>query len=115
MAAGRYDLKIEQGATFELSVGWVDPDGAPNTLVGFTARMMIRVDYKSSTPLLSLTGGAGLTLGGAAGTIDIEISDEDTADLPAVVGVWDLEVESPGGKVTRLVQGKAKISPEVTR
>jgi hypothetical protein len=48
-------------------------------------------------------------------TIELEISAADTADVEAMKAVYDLELESAGGDVTRLLEGEALISPEVTR
>jgi hypothetical protein len=78
--------------------------------------MQVRETYSSTTPIVSLTNGAGITLGGAAGTIAIVISATTTAALAAPFsGVYDLEIVSAGGVVTRLVQGTATVSAEVTR
>jgi hypothetical protein len=78
--------------------------------------MQVRETYSSSTSIVSLTSGAGITLGGAAGTIAIVISATTTAALTAPFsGVYDLELVSAGGVVTRLLQGAATVSPEVTR
>lgn len=109
------DLEIEKGETFKRRLRWQNPDGSPVTLVGFAARMQVRVSHNSASTLISLTSAAGLTLGGAAGTIDVLISAAVTAALPATDGVWDIEVESAGGEVTRLAKGLVKISPEATR
>jgi hypothetical protein len=54
-------------------------------------------------------------LGGAAGTITLTISATDTAALTSGRGVYDLELVSGSGIVTRLLQGVATISRNVTR
>lgn len=117
MALGnRFDITINQGATFELTITWKDSAGTAINLSGYTARMQVRETYSSTTPIVSLTNGAGITLGGAAGTIAIVISATTTAALAAPFsGVYDLEIVSAGGVVTRLVQGTATVSAEVTR
>ena len=68
-----------------------------------------------STTILSLTQSAGLTLGGVAGTIIIALTATQTAALVAGNYVYDLELASSGGVVTRLVQGTLAVSAEVTR
>ena len=117
MALGNsFDLTINQGATFELTVTWKDSAGTAINLTGYSARMQVRETYSSSTSIVSLTSGAGITLGGAAGTIAIVISATTTAALTAPFsGVYDLELVSAGGVVTRLLQGAATVTPEVTR
>jgi hypothetical protein len=117
MALGnRYDLEIKQGATLSLTATWNDSTGAAINLTGYTARMQVRSAYDATSTILSLTSSSGITLGGAAGTIAITVSATVTAALTAPwAGVWDLELVSGGGVVTRLLEGAATVSPEVTR
>ena len=117
MALGnRYDLEIKQGATLSLTATWKDSTGTAVNLTGYTARMQVRATYDSASTILSLTSSSGITLGGSAGTIAITASATTTAALTAPwSGVWDLELVSGGGEVTRLLEGAATVSPEVTR
>lgn len=116
MAAGTYDLELEQGATFALTVTWRDSASAPINLTGYTARMQIRKTVSAPTTILSLTdANGGLTLGGAAGTIAIAISATQTAAITASAGVYDLELVAANGFVTRVLEGSVNISKEVTR
>jgi len=55
MAAGRYLLTIEQGATTDLLLEYKDSNGNPVDLSGYTARMQIRPTIDSSTTHLSIT------------------------------------------------------------
>lgn len=115
MSAGVYDIIIEQGATFIMNATWKDSTGAVINLTGYSARMQIRSDYNSDEALVSLTDSSGITLGGAAGTIAIQIADTVTQTLTSQKAVYDLELISSGGIVTRLLQGDATISREVTK
>jgi hypothetical protein len=117
MALGnRYDLEIKQGATLSLTATWKDSTGTAVNLTGYTARLQVRATYDSSSTILSLTSAAGITLGGAAGTIAITATATVTAALTAPFsGVYDLELVSGGGEVTRLLEGTATVSPEVSR
>jgi hypothetical protein len=114
---GRYDMTIYQGATFALTLTWRqgEPPVAVN-LTGYTARMQLRETTGSPSTVLSLTsaGGGGLTLGGAAGTIALNVSATQTAELTPGTYLYDLELVN-GATVTRLVEGRAVVSPEVTR
>lgn len=114
MSAGTLDFTIEQGATFNLLLTW-EINAVPVNLTGYTARLQARVDVQDTTTVLSLTTGAGLTLGGAAGTISIDQTATQTALLPAGEYVYDLELLATNATVTRLVQGELNISPEVSR
>lgn len=115
MAAGTLNFTIEQGATFNLLLTW-EIDGTPVNITNWTARLQARVDVEDSEVILSLTtANGGITLGGAAGTISLDQTATQTTLLPAGTYVYDLELISAVGAVTRLVQGELNISPEVTR
>lgn len=109
------DLCIQQGATFSRLIRW-KADGANVNLSGFSARMQIRPTAASATTTLSLTTENGrIALGGTAGTITLTISATDTAAITAGRYVYDLELVSAGGIVTRLLQGIVTVSANVTR
>lgn len=115
MAAGILDFTIEQGATFNLLLTW-EINNVPVNLTNYTARLQARIDIEETDTVLSLTtAGGGITLGGAAGTISLDRTATQTALLPAGEYVYDLELISSAGVVTRLVQGELNISPEVSR
>ena len=90
-------------------------DNVAVNLTGYTARLQARIDVDETDTILSLTTGAGITLGGAAGTITLDQTAGQTAVLPKGEYVYDLELQSSGGVVTRLLQGELNISAEVTR
>ena len=129
MAAGRYLLTIEQGATTDLLLEYKDSNGNPVDLTGHAARMQIRPSVDSSTIYLSLTqvtgsDGTGLnlapmsgsvTLPQTSGSIGLFISAASSSALNFTEGVYDIELNSPGGIVTRLLEGIVKLSKEVTR
>lgn len=117
MPAGKLDLLIEQGATFKHALVVKQGTSAtPADLTGFTARMQIRTDVDAASPIIELTTENGrITITPLDGRIDLLIDADDTAAMSFDGGVHDLELVSAGGEVTRLVQGKVKLSREVTR
>jgi hypothetical protein len=60
------------------------------------------------------TLNAGIALGGAAGTIVITIDANYTSALDDGTYVYDLELTSSSGTVTRLLEGQFIVTPEVT-
>lgn len=83
---------------------------------GYTARMQARDAHTAPSVLVELTTENGrIALGGAAGTIQLTIAATDTALLPSGLYVYDLELASAGGVVTRLLEGGCAVEPEVTR
>ena len=115
MSATTYDILIEQGATYSQVITYKESGVAVN-LTGYTARMQVRSTLESASTIVELTtANSRIALGGAAGTITLTISATDTAALTAGRGVYDLELVSGSGIVTRLLQGVATISRNVTR
>ena len=111
MAAGKYDFTLEQGATFSREITVQDSGSAMN-LTGYTPRMQMRSTHDSSTIALTFTA----TVSNAAqGKISLTATDTLTSAVEEGIYVYDLEIESGGGTVTRLMEGSVTVTPEVTR
>lgn len=116
MVAGVYDIICEQGASFVRTLVWADENETPINLTGYTARMQVRPTVQSNTVLASLTTElGGIVLTPATGEIKLELSAAQTNALPAGRAVYDLELISGLGFVTRLVEGSFTVKPQVTR
>lgn len=88
----------------------------PVDLTGYTARMDIRDSVDASAVLLSLTTVNGrIAIDTAAKTITLTISATDSAAITWQNAVYDLELVSAGGIVTRVLSGSIEVSKEVTR
>lgn len=115
MSAGRYDILCEQGATFRRTITW-RTGAAPGTLVnltGYTAKLQAR-HPQTGVLLVELTHTSGITLGGSAGTIVLLISATATNLYTPDNYVYDLELTSSGGEVTRLLEGHWVVPVQVT-
>jgi hypothetical protein len=124
MAAGKYSMLIEQGATVDIDIVYKDSNNTVVDLTGYNARMKVRSDYADNSPTtyFSLSSslypdGTGLILGGVSGTINIFISAVSTSAQSFDTAYYDLELVSGSANpvVTRLLQGTVKLSKEVTR
>ena len=117
MAAFNVALVILQGETYDETVTWKAGDPSlPVDLTGCTARMQIRNIITSTEVLLDLTtDNGGIVLGGVEGTIQRIISATETSAIAWKVGVYDLEIYYPDGRVKRFMEGSVTVSPEVTR
>jgi len=126
MAAGKYSFIIEQGATTNLNVQWTNNSGSAVDLTGYQARMQIRPGIEASDVYISLSSsllpdGTGLNLSGSNGTtpvqsgsIGIYISAYSSSLLSFTEAYYDLEMVN-GREVTRLLEGKVRLSKNVTR
>ena len=113
--AGKLNMVIEQGTTFNPVLTYQDADANLIDLTGYTARMKIK-DARTDTAALEeiTTENGGITLGGVAGTIALLFTDTETTAMTWETGVYDLEIISGSNIVTRLLQGTVTVSPEVT-
>lgn len=130
MAAGRYDFTIEQGATTNFEIQYRDNRNNPIDLSGYEGRMQIRPEVGSATAYITLSSslgpcGTGINMSGSngstplsSGSLGIYISAVSSSQLdwdnPAY---YDLEIYSGSNDcqyVIRVLQGKVKLSKEIT-
>ena len=124
MIAGNYNMLCQQGASFARVIALEQPRTPTEQnpaeyeiypLTNHTARMQVRRTVESTTPLITLTTENGrISINGANGLITLSISAADTAALTSS-GVYDLEIITSGGLVSRVIQGTFTLSLEVTR
>lgn len=111
MAAGKYNFTLEQGATFSREITVQDSGSAMN-LTGYTPRMQMRSTHDSSTIALTITASIS---NATQGKISLSATDTLTSAVEEGIYVYDLEIESSVGTVTRLMEGNVTVTPEVTR
>jgi hypothetical protein len=122
MIAGVYNIFCQQGATFSRIIDLQYPDPVdptifhPYDLDGFTARMQVRRTVTPpATLLVELTTENGrIEIVAEDGRIILIMSAAVTAGITSS-GVYDLEIVSLEGVVSRVVQGSFTLSEEVTR
>lgn len=102
---------ISRGATAQ---------GPPMDLTGYEGRGQIRASYDADAVLANFVV---TVVDEAEGRLAIALSRFQTGSLLATVAekktlkpyVYDVELESPQGKVSRVLQGEVMVTPEVTR
>jgi hypothetical protein len=77
-------------------------------LTGYHARFHVRKLATDVTPLVNLTdtSPAGITLGGAAGTLMLLLADTQTLALPNGTYHWALQWQPPGHSWTTILKGQ---------
>ena len=121
MTAGRYNITIEQGATYSLPITVSDTISGSSVLrdlTGYTARMKIKENVADTAALLELTTENGRIVIDAdqatnTGEMSLAIAASVTASLDFDRGVYDLELVN-GAVVERLLEGKVIFRKEVT-
>lgn len=107
------DFCVILGDTWEWGIEYVDENDDPIPLTGFDARLQVRQTASaSSTPLITLTEGDGLTVDDVAGTIAVQTL---TDALPAAGSyVYDLQIFDGANIRRTLVRGTLVAEAEVT-
>jgi hypothetical protein len=118
MAAGIYNFTIEQGTTFQRTFKYKNADGTPKSLTGAEAiRMQIRPSVDSDTVIATYskeTDGGFEVATSPDNQFTLTITATQTSAFNFTNAVYDIEIEQ-SDVVTRLLQGKIKLSKEVTR
>ena len=110
MAAGKYNITVDQGSDFSIQLTVKENDVAKN-LTGYSARAQLRPSITSTT----LSGTFTCTVTNAAnGIVTMAMGYSTTASLVPGKYFYDLEVYT-GSVVQRLIQGNATVRGEVTR
>ena len=116
-----YNIKIDQGATFSLSLT-IKENNVPKNLSGYNGGRGQLRSKKESTEAILLT----VTItDAAAGTVSISLTAAETAAIEAGLYYYDIELYTNGiaqlGQpeipevVDRILRGKANVSREITR
>lgn len=125
MIAGIYNITCEQGADFIRSIVLKYPDADDPTgetylnfdLTNYTGRMQVRRVIDDASYLIELTtANTGILIepGSTDGEIQIVMTSIQTAALTSS-GIYDLEIISGSGTVSRVIQGTFTLNLEVTR
>ena len=111
MAAGTYNFIIDQGATFTRTLT-VKENGSAMNLTGYSVASLMRATHDSSTVVGTFT----CTISNASGgIITMSMTASATGAIEEAIYVYDLEIASGSGTVTRLLEGEVTVNPEVTR
>jgi hypothetical protein len=109
---GAYNMVVPQATTFNFACT-IKEGSVPWNLTNYTAIMTVRPFAGSTTTtLLATTENGKITLGGAAGTINIQFSALDTA-IKAESYVYDIMLDS-GSVITRILEGQFIVVAGVT-
>lgn len=133
----RQDITIYQGSTWSYVYTHKDSAGDPVDLSGYSARMAIKQCFDDSAIAYLSTGsdadGGTIALGGALGTVTMSMTAAQSQSLLTdvdvialippekrrklyreVVYMYDLELVSGAGVVTRALEGRLIVQREVT-
>lgn len=104
------NLTLDQGSDFNSTIDVAGADGNALDLSTYTLRAQVRKSYSSSTAV-----DFAATTGNNTGELQISLTGTQTGNMKAGRYVYDVEIESAGGTVTRVVEGQLEVTPRVTR
>jgi hypothetical protein len=119
IAAGNLDLQFMQGSRVDASTLQIllksgDPPEYVN-LSGWSARAVFKAKIKDQTAQLDLKSSENtILLNNPTGAIVLIISEQASSSMTKYAGVWNLELTSPDGITSRLLQGNWTMSPDVS-
>jgi len=111
MSAGTYNFTIEQGTTFS-RVLTLQENGSAMNLTGYSVASQMRSTHDSSTVVATFTGSV---TNASSGQITLSLTNSQTSAIEEAIYVYDVEITSGAGAVTRILQGTVTVTPEVTR
>lgn len=108
MSAGIYNLSIEQGSSWELQMAIDSSVGVDLNITDYTFDAKIARSYYDEEPVTI----AVAIVNAVTGTVKMSLSPAQTLALDAAIEyIYDVDMISGGGTVTRLMEGRATISP----
>lgn len=136
MSASTYNFTIEQGATMEFQILWLNSNNQPISLAGYDGKMQIRSNYSGSgITYLTLTSSIGDTYAFNSGSAFLSMSGSNlvTPVTSGSIGIYagylltdqltftgsayyDLELTNTVTQErVRLIEGQVNISQQVTQ
>lgn len=115
--ANSLNITIYQGADFQRVLTLKSDANTTINLTGYIFRGQARASYAAKVPAFSFVF-ALKNQGTNQGQVDWSLANATSAALKieaATEYVYDVEMVSPGGIVTRILEGTATVKPEVTK
>lgn len=114
--SAKYCFTIDQGTDLRVPFVLKNADGTLVNLMGCAVRMQLRKNFYADEAVDTLSTENGrITMSPSEGRFELVFPNSVTAGYPVQTLVYDIELVSSGGEVRRIVEGKASVTPEVTR
>lgn len=104
------NLLIDQGSTYSTTLTLTNETDEAMDLTGYSGAAQLRKHYTSSNSYVF-----GVDLNATAGTVTLSMNANNTANIASGRYVYDVEITSSSGVVTRVVEGIVTVTPNVTR
>jgi hypothetical protein len=105
------NLYVDAGSTYSNIITVSASNGQALDLTGYTVASQMRKSYGSST-VYNFTSSI---YNAALGKVRLQLTDIQSQTIPAGRWLYDVEIRSPSGAVTRVVEGIVTVNPQITQ
>jgi hypothetical protein len=108
--SGKYNIVADQGATFNFNFR-VETDDVGWNLSDYSFAMQVRRSTSSNESLINITSATMTSLG----RVSVTVSSATMNTVPPGRWVYDIELTSAAGQVTRILEGRFIVKAQVTQ
>lgn len=112
VTAADHDFTIYKGDTWNVQLTFTDDNSDPVDLSGAALKIQVKSTKGSSTSVLELTEGSGITVSGAGSNI---VTINTVADISKGNYYYDLEATYSPTNIITFLKGKVIVVEDVTR
>jgi hypothetical protein len=105
------NIYVDAGSTYSNIITVSASNGSALDLTGYSVASQMRKSYQSSTAYAFTASIYNAT----AGKVRLQLTDEQSEAIPAGRYLYDVEIESPSGTRTRVVEGIVTVTPQITK
>lgn len=105
------NLYVDAGATYSNIITVSASNGQALDLTGYTVASQMRKSYSSSQ---AYSFNASI-FNAAQGKVRLQLNPAQSEAIPAGRWLYDVEITSPSGAKTRVVEGIVTVNPQITQ
>jgi hypothetical protein len=105
------NLFVDAGTTYSNIITVAATTGQPLDLTNYTVKSQMRKSYSSSQ---SFNFTASI-YDAMAGKVRLQLTPQQSEAIPAGRWLYDVEITSPSGNKTRVVEGIVTVTPQITQ
>jgi len=105
------NLFVDAGSDYSNIITVSSTNGQPLNLTGYSVASQMRKSYSSSTAYAFTAS----VYDAANGKVRLQLSSTASSAIPAGRWLYDVEITSPSGTKTRVVEGIVTITPQITQ
>lgn len=105
------NLFVDAGANYSTIITVAASNGQALDLTDYTVKSQMRKSYQSTTAYNFTSSIYDPT----AGKVRLQLTSTESSAIPAGRWLYDVEITSPAGNKTRVVEGIVTVTPEITQ